>query len=229
MKYIHGKSLIRIAIAEDHILIRQALSQTINTWENCKVIIQASNGNELLEFLNTEELPDLAIIDLSMPVLNGFDTIMYIKNIKPDIKTCALSFCNSQEVINRLIGIGANEFVDKSEDLAVLKTAINEIMKSGYYYTDRSALKLLMLLNRDKNTVMKIKFSPEEYSFLKLIATDKTYKEIAHEMHTNERHVDYLRNHFFEFYEVKSRTGLTVKIIEKGLTIYYPRANALKL
>ncbi|XVJ66629.1 MAG: response regulator transcription factor [Lacibacter sp.] len=219
MKYTHGKSLIRIAIAEDHILVRQALSQIINSWDNCKVIIQASNGSELIELLNNEETPELILVDISMPVLNGFDTITRIRMSDQSVKICALSFYDSQELINRLIKIGVNGFVNKNDDIVVLKTAINEIMKSGYYYSDISTLKILMKLRDSKSVPTKISFTDEEYRFLKLIASDKTYKEIAKEMNTNERHIDYLTNYFFEYYEVKSRTGLAMKVIQNGMNI----------
>lgn len=219
MKYIHGKSLIRIAIVDDHVLIRQALCYAIDAWHNCKVIFEAAVGEELIDSLKNEDLPELLIIDLSLPKLNGFDTLKQIRLNYPDMKACAFSLYNSKEMIKRIIKGGFNGFVDKSDDITVLKTAINEIMKTGYYYTDKSALKLLLQTTDNIEAFNQLNFSDEHLLFIKLIASDKTYKEIAKEMKTNERHIDYLRNHFFELYEVNSRLGLAMKIIESGLLI----------
>ncbi|MBS4066564.1 MAG: response regulator transcription factor [Chitinophagaceae bacterium] len=219
MNYTHGKSLIKIAVVEDHALLRQALCQVIDTWHNCKVVLEAGDGMELIGLLNKDDLPQLLIIDLELPKLNGFDTIKQIKAIDLNIKVCAFSFYNSQEVISRLIALGFHGFVDKTNDLSVLKTAINEIMKSGYYYSDKATVKALLVTRSKENKTSKFSFSEEELQFLKLIASDKTYKEIAKAMNTDERHIDYLRSTFFDFYDVKSRSGLVVKAIEKGLLI----------
>lgn len=219
MKYIHGRSLIKIAIVDDHVLLRQALCQTINSWHNCKVLFDSTDGEEFIDLLKNDDLPDLLIIDLELPKLNGYDTLKQIRINLPDMKACAFSFYNSNETINRVFKAGFNGFVDKSDDVSVLKSAINEIMKSGYFYTDKSVLKTLIQNRITESAITKFFFSDEELLFLKLIASDKTYKEIARDMNTNERHIDYLRGTFFELYEINSRTALAVIALRHGLLI----------
>lgn len=78
-------TLIKIAVADDHHLFREAICSNIDTWENCKVIIQAANGRQLLDKLQIKNQPDLALIDLEMPEMNGYETIKALKEKHPDI------------------------------------------------------------------------------------------------------------------------------------------------
>ena len=97
MQFTNDNSLVKIAMAEDHSLIRESLCAIIDTWENCKVVIQAANGRQLLESLQAKNLPDLALIDLAMPVMNGYETIKAVKEKFPEIRLMAISLYYSEE------------------------------------------------------------------------------------------------------------------------------------
>lgn len=219
MSYIHGKSLIRIAVAEDHIMMRESMCALIDTWENCKVILQVDNGKQLIERIDPKNLPDLVLTDLAMPVMNGYDTIETLKKIYPEIKFMAVSMYYSEEAILHLIQIGGNGFFHKSGDSHKFKTAICEIMRTGFYFADQSAARLMRQVMDTGNLTFKNALSDEEFVFLAHIVTAETYKEIAHKMGIPLRHTEYLRNNMFGRFDVQNRIGLATQVIEKGLVV----------
>jgi DNA-binding NarL/FixJ family response regulator len=97
-----NNQLVKVAIAEDHQLFRQGISVIINTWENHKVTHQAGNGQELIDMLHNRNLPDIALIDLQMPVLNGYETIKVLKEKFPDLKTMGFSCFKAKKLCGGL-------------------------------------------------------------------------------------------------------------------------------
>ena len=91
MSYIHGKTLIKIAVADDHTMLREALSRLINTWDNCKVIVEAESGQKLIDRIDSKNLPDLIVVDLGMPGMNGYETIAALKKLYPSLKFLVIS------------------------------------------------------------------------------------------------------------------------------------------
>ena len=219
MSYIPGKPLIKIAVADDHALLRQTLCIFINNLDNGKVILEAGDGKELIDSIDPKNLPELIVIDLGMPGLNGFETIAILKNLYPPLKFMAISIYQGEEVILRLLKAGAHAFLHKSEDTSTFKHAIYEIMRTGYYFSDQSATKLVKRAIQHKDHALNNDLCDEEVIFLKHLITEKTYKEIADKMGIPIRHIEYLRTTLFDRFDVQSRTGLAVKAIEKGLTI----------
>ena len=219
MEYTHGKSLIKIAIADDHTLFRQTLCSLINTWDKCKVIVEAANGRLLIDSIDVKNLPELIIMDLGMPEINGFDTIKILKPLYPGIRFMVVSMYQGEETIIRLLKAGAQGFLHKSEEAVRFKSAIYELMQTGYSFPDRAASKHVKQLLQNKEFAVNSDLCDEEISFLKHIVTEKTYKEIADAMDAPVRRVEYLRKTLFEHFDVKSRTALSVHAIEKGLTI----------
>lgn len=218
MEYTHGKSLIKIAVADDHTMLRESMCQIIDTWENCKVILQADNGKEFMAQLDPKNLPDLALVDLRMPEINGYELIKLLTKKYPEIKMMVLTVFIGEDAIYRAFQAGAHGFMDKSEDGNKLKKGIYEMMRTGHHFSDQSAARMVKqsLTTGQKN---KKNLNEEEIVFLKNIITEKTYKEIADEMGIPIRHAEYLRNNMFERFDVQSRIGLAVQVIEKGLTV----------
>lgn len=219
MLYIHGKSIIKIALAEDHALLREAMCYMLNTWETCKVILQAENGKQLIERMDPNNLPDLVLIDLAMPVMNGYDTIKALKKIYPEIKFMAVSMYYSEEAILHLIQVGGNGFFHKSGDSQKFKTAVCEIMRAGFYFADQSAARLMRQVMDTGNLTFKNALSDEEFVFLAHIITKETYKEIADKMGIAVRRCEYLRKNMFEWFDVQNRIGLASCVIDKGLVV----------
>ncbi len=206
-------------MAEDETVLREPLCDMMNSWENCKVILQVSNGRELMEKIDPKNLPDLLLVDLKMPVMNGYETMAAVKKSYPEIKLLVLSFYNSEEVICKIINEGAHGFVAKCDDVAIFKKAIHEIMKTGFYFTDPIAARLMKQRLQTGNIVTSNSISDKEISFLKCLITNKTYKEIARNMKIPDRQVEYIRNTLFDRFEVNSRTALAVLALQKGIVL----------
>ncbi len=219
MLYIHGKTLIKIAVADDHILLRETLCNVIDTWENCKVMLQADNSKQFMAQLDPKNLPDLALIDLEMPEMNGYETIKAVKKIYPDIKFMVLSMYQSEEAIIHLIHVGAQGFFNKCDLTVRFKNSVYEMMRTGYYFADHAASRLVKQAIENGKLTLKNDLSDEELAFLKNIITEKTYQEIADNMHIPLRHAEYIRDKMFERFDVLNRVGLVTRVIKKGLVV----------
>ena len=134
MQVNNNVDLITLAVADDHNLFREAICAQINTWDDCKVIIQASNGKELLDRLHINHLPNVAIIDIAMPEMNGYETILSINENFPSVKLMAISGYDSLEMVCKLIKCGARGFVNKNDDTNRLKKAISENCPKGILF-----------------------------------------------------------------------------------------------
>ena len=211
--------LIRIAVAEDHVLYREALSREIDRWDNCKVIVQASNGKQLLKMLVQSEVPDLLLLDLAMPEMNGYETMIAVKQRCADIRIIVLSLYCSNEVIWKIIASGANGFVPKTGNMQELKYAIDQVVFSGSYFSDRTASRFIKRAADTSKIPLDNQLSDTEVSFLTHCCSEKTYKEIATEMGLTFRQSEYMRVMLFERFEVKSRTHLAMLVKSKGIVL----------
>src|SRR6185503_9868657 len=135
MHYVYGSSIIKIAIAEDHEMFRELVSAHIDTFENCKVVIQASNGKELIEKIESKENTDLVLLDVSMRTMNGYDAAAILRQKFPAIKILFCSIYNHELAICRMIGAGGNGFIYKGASISELKKAIYDVMKNGYSFS----------------------------------------------------------------------------------------------
>lgn len=212
--------LVKIALVDDHILIRDALALVINNFDNCRVMLVASQGEEFIEKLQPGNLPDLVILDLNMPKMDGYETTKWVRDYYPDIYVLILTMYDSELSLLRLLQLGARGFLKKDIHPSELKFAIAVTMKTGYYYSNNAAGKMMnLLMNGELNTplVNQITLSGHELEFLKLASTDKTYKEIALEMKISPRTVDNYRDSLFLKLNVKSRVGLVIFAIKNGV------------
>jgi len=212
--------ITKIALIDDHTLIRDALAIVINSFENCQVVCVASNGEDFIEKMNSGGLPDLAILDLNMPKMDGYETMRWLKDHHPDMLVLILTMYDSELSLLRLLQWGARGFLKKDIHPSELKNAIDLTIKTGYYYSNNAAGKMVNLLkNGEMNTPMvnTVILSEQELSFLKHAATDKTYKEIAVEMNISPRTVDNYRDSLFLKLNAKSRVGLVLFAIKNGI------------
>lgn len=212
---------IKIAMADDHVLLRNALSNLIDTFDQCKVIIQANNGKELIQQIQNDYLPDIVIIDLNMPEMDGFATAGWFKLNYPNIHVLMLTMYDAEATMIRLLKSGVKGFLKKDIHPSELRYAITSVMENGYYYSNSTTGKLVNLFrNIDDSSFQKNILDEKEIAFLKLCASDQTYKEIAQGLSLSPRAVDNLRDHMFEKLDVKSRVGLAMYAIRHGLVSF---------
>lgn len=205
---------INIAIADDHTIMRNGLAELIKTLGIYQVIIQANNGRELLDQLKkAKELPEICILDINMPELNGYETIAQLKELYPDIKVMALSMYDNEFSIVRMLRCGAKGFLHKGTDLNELSDALQTIHAGGYFHTE------LMLMNslRKTSSWQTINITERETEFLKHCCSDLSYKEIAGMMGVSLHTVHGYRDILFQKLRLKSRTALAIYALKTGV------------
>jgi len=211
---------IKVALADDHVLLRNALASLIDGFGNCTVIMQCSNGKEMEENLNGGNIPDVALLDLSMPERDGYETALWLQKHYPNVHVLMLTMYDSELTMIRLLQAGVRGFLKKDIHPSELKFAIESVMQSGYYYSNHTAGKLINLFRQNTEGQMdlhKTLLNEEELHFLKLVCSDMTYKEIAQIMKLNPRAVDSLRDQLFVKLDVRSRVGLAMVAIKHGV------------
>ena len=214
---------IKIALADDHVLLRSALATLINNFGNCAVIIQASTGKELIEQIKAGIIPDIVLLDLSMPEMDGYETAVWLKNNFVAVNVLMLTMYNSELTLIRLLQAGVKGFLKKDIHPDELKFAIESVIRSGYYYSHYTTDKLVNLFRKqpDRPSLLEKNVMNEtEIKFLQLTSTEMTYKEIAQEMGLSPRAVDNLRDNLFEKLSAKSRVGLAMYAIRHGLVSF---------
>lgn len=211
-------NIIKIALVDDHQLLRIALVNLIDSFGDFKVIIEASNGKDLMKNLNESNLPDIVILDLNMPELDGYDTSRWLNTNYPDIKIVMLTMYDAEAALIRLLRSGIRGFLRKDIHPSELKQALHHVNEIGYYYTNSSINRLATIFRLNREDIFnKTLLTEEEIIFLQQTATDQTYKEISITLGITLRNVDHMRDQLFEKLDVKSRVGLALFAIKNGL------------
>ncbi|MBC6492442.1 response regulator [Flavihumibacter stibioxidans] len=207
-----------VAIADDHRLIAESLSHLINDIPGFEVTVLANNGQTLLSKLEALSIPpDIAILDINMPVMNGVITARELSVAYPTIKLLALSMNDDETSVIQMIRSGCRGYLLKDCTQAELQKAMLEIIERGFYYSDFVTGKLIHTIHKEEKDPEKlIKLTDREMEFVKYAASEMTYKEIATTMKLSERTIDGYREALFEKLQVKSRVGLVLFAIRIG-------------
>jgi DNA-binding NarL/FixJ family response regulator len=204
-----------IVIVDDHILIAKALSGIIANFEDFDVLYECENGLDLQKkIVKSSPIPDIVLLDISMPVMNGFETALWLKEHYPQIQIMALSMQDDEKSLIKMVKNGANGYLLKNTHPLDLEKGLLTMTKTGCFYPDWVATKVIASLNNENKT---IKFSDREKEFLKFATTEMTYKEIAEKMFCSPRTVESYRDSLFEKLEIRTRVGLAVYAIKNDL------------
>lgn len=208
-----------IAIVDDHHLMAKALSGLVQTFEAYEVLYEVSNGAELIQRIKLKLIPDIVLLDINMPVMDGFETAIWLKNNYPEVKILALSMNDEEESIIKMLRNGANGYLLKGCKPHELKQALDSIVTKGYHYTEYITSQLIKSLNPDsqQNPVAKLGLNQREITFIKLSCSDLTYVEIADQMCVSPRTVDGYRESVFQKMNVKSRVGMVLEAIRLSI------------
>lgn len=207
-----------IGIVDDHLLFARSLKGLINSFDNFKVTVEANNGKVLLNILKKEEkLPDIILMDINMPVMDGLETMSKIKEHYPELKVLALSMEDDEESVLKMIKNGAKGYLLKDIHPETLLEALNSVIEDGYYHTKRVSDMLVKSLNKSDKNKDKITLQPRELEFLKLACTEMTYKEIAGVMFLSPKTIDGYREQLFKKLNVKNRIGLVLYAMHNNI------------
>jgi len=215
-------STVRIALADDHSLLRSALASVISKSGNLSVVIEAGNGSELISKIESGIKPDIILLDLNMPSFDGYETARWLQLNEPGIHVLMLTMYDTEPTMIRLLQAGVKGFLRKDVDITELRFAINSVMTAGYYYTNNTTGRLINLFRKSQehSVLMKSMLTETEMKFLRWACTDLTYKEIANKMQLNVRAVDNLRDNLFGKLEVKNRVGLVMYSVRHGIQTF---------
>lgn len=208
-----------VAIVDDHILIAKAITEILNKLKRYDVLYEVNNGQQLIEkFRNKKNIPQIVLLDVSMPVMNGFETASWLQENHPEVLVMALSMQDDEQSLVKMIKSGASGYLLKNIHPTELDNALQTLLQKGFYYPDWATSKVLQNLagkNRKSDTL--ISFTDKELELLKYVCSEMSYKEISEKMFCSPRTVEGYRDALFEKLNLKSRVGLAVYAMKHGL------------
>lgn len=205
----------KIVIVDDHKLFRKGMLELVNDFAGYTVIWEAENGRDFTQKISPTNLPDIVLLDISMPIMDGFQTAEWLSENYPEVKTLALSMHNDDESIMKMLRAGVNGYILKNTDPAELKVAFHALETEGSYYTGRIAALAVKSLSRKK--ISNPDLVDREIEFLKLACTELPYKSFAPFLKVHPRVVESIRETLFRKLEVESRVGLVKYAIKHGI------------
>ena len=212
--------MANIVLTDDHSLLRNGLAELVKS-QGHTVLFEADNGKDFIGKLNTKSLPHLVLMDINMPEMDGFETTQWLKQHYPGVLVLALSMYDNETSIIRMLKCGAKGYILKDSEPAELKTAIDNLLSKGFYYSDLVSGKLMHAINKmdDETDDLKnlVPLNERETTFLKYTCTELTYREIADKMFVSPRTIDGYRDALFEKLKLKTRVGLVMYAIKNGI------------
>ncbi|MCJ8210444.1 response regulator transcription factor [Mucilaginibacter sp. RS28] len=205
---------IQVAVVDDHTLFRNGVAALLNELDDIKVIFEAGNGLQMQQQIANGLLPQVILMDINMPVKNGYESARWVAENHPQIKVLALSMFEDDEAVIQMIRNGAKGYLLKESKPRELQEAIRTVHQKGIYLNEMVSGKLLRSVHQEG-------FAPalteREIDFLKLCCSELTYKEIADKMFVSPRTVDNYRDALFQKLNIKSRTGLVLYAIQNNI------------
>ena len=209
---------ISIVIVDDHALFRSGVANLLSEFDEINVLFQASSGKDLQQKLSADDLPDIILMDITMPLMDGYEATKWITTLYPGISVLALSMFDDEKSIINMLRAGACGYLLKESNASDLLEAIKITKEKGLFINENVSGRMLMSLRNDsKVSTADLKLSDREMEFLQYCSTELTYKEIAGKMNVSPRTVDNYRESLFAKLNIKSRTGLVVYGIKNSL------------
>lgn len=215
------KTPTKIALVDDHTLLRNGLAALVNTFDGYSVLFEAANGKEFIQQLKIFPPPDIVLLDITMPEMNGLETADWIKKNLPAAKVLVLSVMDIDTIIISMLKRGARGYLLKDSKPTIFKQALDNIRDTGFYMNELVSNKMLNYVTQDDDKVQEVtlisQLSDNELTFLQLVCTELTYKEIAQKMELSPRTIDNYRDDLLKKLKVQSRIGLVIFAIKYGL------------
>ncbi len=212
-----------VALVDDHTMLRNGLASLIENMNEYDVILQADNGIEFITAIEKYKFtPDIILLDVSMPQMDGFATAQWIAENLPLSKVLVLSMFDDEKSIIKMLRNGAKGYILKDGEPAELAAALHNVLHKGYHYSDLVNGKLIHAINNvnaNGQVVIENHITTRETEFLKLCCSEMTYKEIAAIMFLSVRTVEGYRDQLFIKLDVKTRVGLVIYAIKNKVFV----------
>jgi len=210
-----------VALVDDHELLRSGLVGIINSLGDFEVIFEAGNGLEFIKKVDKNNPPDIVLLDITMPEMDGYETAAWIRKTLPSVKILVLSMLSNDMAIIRMLRNGVKGYIIKDSKPHVFKEAMESIQKNEFYVNELVRDKLINYVSNEeedgKQTQSLLNITEQEAHFLELLCADKSYREIADEMCVSVRTIDNYRDNLFKKLDIKTRVGLVLFAIKQGI------------
>lgn len=212
---------LSVALVDDHVMLRTGLANLIEDMNDYEVILQSDNGRDFVSATTLHKYdPDIILLDVSMPHMDGFETAKWITTNLPLAKILVLSMFDDEKSIIKMIRNGAKGYILKDSEPQELEVALNDIVHKGYHYSDLVNGKLIHAVNKldeQSDEEKRSKLTNREIEFLKLSCSEMTYKEIGNIMYLSVRTIEGYRDNLFIKLNLKTRVGLVLYAIKNKI------------
>src|SRR5882724_13565428 len=220
MKKPEMNKAIKVVIADDHTLFRAGVKTALSVKKDVELIAEADNGMQLLNLLKHIE-PDVILLDIQMPIMDGITTLPEIRKLYPDVKVIILSMHNDHSMISKLMEVGANSYLTKNSDSETIYQAIKTCFEQDFFFNDLTNKALLSGLRTKRTTEssmpMDVQLNDKEVTILRLMCEEKSTKEIADIVDLSPRTVEAIRDKLKTKTGTKSMAGLVMYAVKAGL------------
>jgi DNA-binding NarL/FixJ family response regulator len=213
--------MIKIALVDDHKLFRKSLSLLMNSFNGISVVFDSADGYNFLQYIEETDI-DVLLLDIEMPILNGFEVCSKAKLIDPKLKIIILSQLTSKEAVHKVMEIGANGYFTKNSSPEMLEEAINNVMDKDYYFdiSLSSVIREALLWNKKRTSTIetdKVSLTSREIEIVQLATREKCSKEIAVSLNISTRTVEKHRKHIMEKTQSKNFIGVILYALKHNL------------
>lgn len=207
-----------VALVDDHVLLRQGLASLVNSFDGYHVIFEADNGKQLTERINGSELPRAILLDINMPLMDGFETAAWLRKNHPSVKILALSMSDEEETIIKMLQAGAHGYVLKNTTPEELKNALDTVIAKGYYLNELVGMNVIQSISKTQEQPFDIKtFTSKELQFIKLSCTEFTYNEIADKMALSPKTIEFYKDNIEKKTGIRNRISLVRFALKNGI------------
>jgi len=219
MKNQDSNDTIKVIIADDHVLFRQGVKTALSVKKDVELIAEADNGMQLLNLLKHME-PDVILLDIQMPIMDGISTLPEIRKLYPQVKVIILSMHNDHSMISKLMEIGANSYLTKNSDSENIYNAIKTCYEQEFYFnelTNKALLSGLRTRRTEAAAPQEANLTEKETAILKMMCEEKTTKEIADIVEISPRTVEAIRDKLKTKTGARSMAGLVMYAVKNGI------------
>jgi two-component system, NarL family, invasion response regulator UvrY len=214
------KNPIQIAVIEDHVLMRKALLNFIRSFANYEILFDAGNGREMVDQLQKNKLPDIILMDINMPLMNGYESMAWLQKHHPQVKVLVLSMYSNDSCVIKMLRLGAKGYITKNAEPEELKLALDSVYKQNFYLSDYISEAVIDgLRKKDDLPAPAVLLARKEREVLELLCSELTYREIAAKMAISMSTFEACKNSLFEKLQVKTRTGLALYAMKNELLL----------